>query len=77
MPRYRRVPHLVEAMQWHPGVVVEGVIVPVPGDGDPHVITLRGAIRVEPGDWIITGPNGDRYPVASDVFSASYARELP
>lgn len=75
MPLYRRVSHLVEATQWHPGEVVEGVIVPAPGDGDPHVLTLRGAIRVEPGDWIVTGPNGDRYPLPSDVFVESYVRE--
>ena len=77
MPSYRRIPHVVEAVQWHPGDVVEGVIVPVPGDGDPHVLTLRGPIRVEPGDWIVTGSNGDRYPVPSDVFVESYVRERP
>lgn len=34
--------------------------------------TLEGGHIVCPGDWIITGVKGERYPCKPDVFSATY-----
>lgn len=34
--------------------------------------TLEQGHRVCPGDWIITGVKGERYPVKPDVFSLTY-----
>lgn len=34
--------------------------------------TLEGGHRVCPGDWIITGVQGERYPCKPDVFAATY-----
>ena len=31
--------------------------------------TLEGGHTVCPGDWIVTGIKGERYPVNSDIFS--------
>lgn len=55
----------------------------VPGDsiceqcGKPHHVhgwidTLEQGHRVCPGDWIITGVKGERYPCKPDVFEATY-----
>ena len=34
--------------------------------------TLEGGHRVCPGDWIITGVKGERYPCKPDIFEATY-----
>lgn len=34
--------------------------------------TLEGGHIVCPGDWIITGVQGERYPCKPDVFEATY-----
>ena len=34
--------------------------------------TLEGGHIVCPGDWVITGVKGERYPCKPDVFSATY-----
>jgi len=41
--------------------------------------TLEGGHIVCPGDWIITGIKGERYPCKPDIFNATYevARPLP
>jgi hypothetical protein len=72
MAKFRKKPLVIEATQWHPGRQVEGVVVPVPGDDGPYVQTLEGPLRVSPGDWIITGVKGERYPCKPDVFEATY-----
>lgn len=37
--------------------------------------TLEGGHTVCPGDWIITGVQGERYPVKPDIFNATYEPE--
>ena len=34
--------------------------------------TLEGGHNVCPGDWIITGVRGERYPCKPDIFAATY-----
>ena len=34
--------------------------------------TLEGWHEVTPGDWIITGVKGERYPCKPDIFAATY-----
>lgn len=36
------------------------------------VDTLEQGHRVCPGDWIITGVKGERYPCKPDIFAATY-----
>jgi len=69
MPKYRKKPVVIEAEQWFPGVVIEGVI---KGTADYFVNTLEGEMHVSPGDWIITGVQGDKYPCKPDIFEATY-----
>lgn len=34
--------------------------------------TLEGGFIVCPGDWIVTGVAGERYPVKPDIFDVTY-----
>lgn len=36
--------------------------------------TLEGRMSVAPGDWIITGVKGEKYPCKPDIFEATYER---
>ncbi|MDE2098437.1 MAG: hypothetical protein KGL39_14385 [Patescibacteria group bacterium] len=70
-------PVVVTAEQWFPGKQIEGVI-NNPTDnpmlsGEYYVETLEGFLRVSPGDWIITGIKGEKYPCKPDIFEATYA----
>lgn len=60
----------------------------VPGDkpceqcGKPHHVhgwidTLEQGHRVCPGDWIITGVAGERYPCKPAIFEATYEAVEP
>jgi hypothetical protein len=40
--------------------------------GVPVIDTLEGPHYVTPGDWIVTGVRGERYPVKPDIFDATY-----
>ncbi len=59
MAKYRKRPVVVEAYQTD--VVVE-------------IETLEGTMRGNPGDWIITGIKGERYPCKPDIFEATYEK---
>ena len=40
---------------------------------EPLVIhTLEGDMTAMPGDWIITGIEGERYPCKPDIFQMTY-----
>lgn len=82
--KFRKKPIVIEASQWNPGVLVDGVteIVHDPGDGTTvsngygQIDTLEGPLRVSPNDWIITGVKGEKYPCKPDIFEATYERVL-
>lgn len=73
MARYRAKPFEFEAVQWFK-----------PGDHDDvtkaktttetyyEILTVQGWARVNPGDWIITLPDGESYPCKPDLFAAKY-----
>ena len=84
--KVRKKPVIVEAERWfqvgdHPNVV------PVPDavrdtwsarttdlfTSDLGWIgTLEAGHAVSPGDWIITGVNGEQYPCKPDIFEKTY-----
>ena len=46
-------------------------------DGDGYVlITPEGELLLRTNDWIVTGANGEHWPIAEDVIKKMYA-ELP
>lgn len=51
----------------------EGVVEDTHSATGYAIDTLEGrALEVAPGDWIITGVKGERYPCKPDVFEATY-----
>jgi hypothetical protein len=84
MPKYRKKPIVIEAEQWFPDKNIEGVEEEYGsyyfGAGEwrtyktgRHIInTLEGAHVVSPGDYIITGIAGEKYPCKEDIFKQTY-----
>jgi hypothetical protein len=85
--KYRKRPVVIEAVQWFPdaefGHFNEAGIYSNRRVGyDVHLIeytvcdvglrTLEGFMHIKPGDWIITGVKGERYPCKPDIFAATY-----
>ncbi|GAA1765816.1 hypothetical protein [Streptomonospora arabica] len=44
----------------------------LPMDAHGWIDTLEDGHNVCPGDWIVTGVEGERYPVKPSVFEATY-----
>lgn len=42
------------------------------GDDIFMLRTPKGDLKVAPGDWIVTGPGGDRTPIGDGEFAATY-----
>ena len=42
-----------------------------------YIDTLEDGHRVCPGDWIITGVKGERYPCKPDIFAITYEKIEP
>lgn len=43
-------------------------------DVEITINTLEGQMVAHPGDWIITGVNGEQYPCKPDIFEKTYSR---
>ena len=41
-------------------------------DRDMYIETLEGVHHASPGDWIITGVHGEKYPCKPDIFEETY-----
>lgn len=39
-----------------------------------RIETLEGIMTASPGDYIITGVNGEQYPCKPDIFEKTYER---
>lgn len=80
--KFRKKPVVVEAEQYFPDQHVQGVCASFhkgsegricPDEIDtPHIHTLEGPLHVSPGDWIITGVKGEKYPCKPDIFEQTY-----
>lgn len=49
-------------------VVIDAVVTDVPVE----IHTPEGTLIAQPGDWIITGVKGERYPCKPDIFAETY-----
>ena len=59
MAKFRKRPVVIEAYQTE-----------VPMD----IQTLEGTMHADPGDYIITGVKGERYPCKPDIFEQTYEK---
>lgn len=41
-------------------------------DKELYIDTLEGKMHASPGDWIITGLRGEKYPCKPDIFAKTY-----
>jgi hypothetical protein len=55
--KYRKKPVVIEAERMNVRVIIK---------------TLEGEMTAEPGDWIITGVKGEKYPCKPDIFEMTY-----
>lgn len=70
--RYRNQNVVIEATQWfqtgdHPMVRDHDTVL-----GAGVIDTVEGPRLVVPGDWIITGADGEHYPCKPDIFALTY-----
>jgi hypothetical protein len=86
VPRYRKKPIVVDARVYAPGMedgyVFEGVFYSKEDMRDKHAVrlpaatpaikTLEGPMMISPGDYIVTGIRGERYPCKPDIFLETY-----
>lgn len=79
MPKYRKKPVVIEAVQFqagcHPSELAADVVagrVRYPEDGTMIIRTMEGEMLARPGDWIIRGVKGELYPCKPDIFAATY-----
>lgn len=57
MAKYRKKPVVIEAYRT---------------DVEEMIQTLEGTMKASPGDWIVTGIKGERYPVKHEIFVETY-----
>lgn len=85
MPKFRKKPVVVNAEQFNAPpnfkIDIEGVLfhancgtenMGCSLDGKYYIETPEGNHIVTPGDWVITGVKGERYPCKPDIFEATY-----
>jgi hypothetical protein len=70
MAKFRKKPVVIEAEQYLPGKPVPAGVEPM--WGGLFILTLEGNMQVSPGDWVITGVNGEKYPCKPDIFEKTY-----
>ena len=78
MGKFTKRPVVVDAEQWFPGKPVDGVVERRSNDNPSQTVgivkTLEGDMIARPGDWIVTGIEGERYPVKNEIFKKTYER---
>ena len=73
MAKFRKKPIVIEAEQFlFPDKWVAGVYVNSESETGFSIGTLEGIHAVTPGDWIIVGIAGEKYPCKPDIFEATY-----
>jgi hypothetical protein len=83
MAKYRKKPIVIEAEQFWPdkepwpATVERGPDDILTGTSTYWMDTLEGPFVVTPGDWIITGVKGEKYPCKADVFEMTYEPVAP
>jgi len=79
LPRFRKKPVEIEAVQWtgeNGDEICDFLRFGTGGYIDPKgnlvIRTLEGALLAREGDWIIRGVQGEHYPCKPDIFAETY-----
>lgn len=80
MPKFRKKPVVIEALQWTGENNQEVCFFLGQLDIDAWnrvtICTLEGTMRADIGDWIIKGVKGEFYPCKPDIFATTYEPAL-
>ena len=72
MSKYRKKPVVIDAVRFN-GLIGNGVEVEMSNNGmNFYINTLEGKMKVQSGDWIITGVKGEKYACKPDIFQITY-----
>jgi hypothetical protein len=79
--KFRKKPVVIEAVQFD-GTSESAQSAGLVAQGDTRgivwgIYTLEGFMLASPGDWIIAGVKGERYPCKPDIFEATYEPAEP
>jgi hypothetical protein len=80
MPKYRKKPVVIEAVEWTGSNFVEieefisKAFFKYAIDGALLIETLEGLMAAKVGDYIIKGVKGEFYPCKPDIFEETYER---
>lgn len=74
MAKYRRKPLVVDAERFNPLVQPwpEGVYPSQKTGSGYAIMTVAGRLEVAPGDYVVTGPFGEKYPCRPCLFRAAF-----
>jgi len=78
--KYRKKPVVIEAIQYHyneNSAKLESFIDDESlgyGEFQYFIETLEGAMKINDGDYIIKGVNGEFYPCKPDIFHKTYEK---
>lgn len=86
MPKYRKKPVVIEAIQFKDDVKViqclskfidnQDLVIDYSNKDNPKIKidTLEGIMEASVGDYIIKGVNGEFYPCKPDIFEKTYEK---
>lgn len=86
MPKYRKKPVVIEALQFNDEVKTlqclskfinnQDLVVNYSNKDNPKIKieTLEGIMEASVGDYIIKGVNGEFYPCKPDIFEKTYEK---
>lgn len=75
MQKYRKLPVVVEALQFNGDTTPFETIIPCGkyhDDGTFSIETLEGLMKVNVGDYVIKGVKGEFYPCKPEIFTQTY-----
>lgn len=82
MAKFRKKPVIIDAEQWNGSAHLANRVLGERYGEDweyasdieaaLHIFTLEGTMRAEIGDWIITGVQGEVYPIKDEIFRETY-----
>jgi hypothetical protein len=80
MPKYRKIPVVIEAVQWDGTetawaqicAFATSCVVQKDSSGGLLIGTLEGAMRADLGDYVILGVKNEMYPCKPDIFKLTY-----
>ncbi len=77
--QFRKRPIVVDAVQWDPNsddALPEGVLFDDELDAW-YCDTREGRVKLEGGEWIVTGVQGEHYPVQDEIFKVTHMPVVP